>query len=127
MLIISFPHNPTTAVVEPEFFNKIVAFAQDHDLIVIHDFAYADLVFDRLDVNPVDIPSLLTGMIGQLGLNPLDPTVTQGPAQFIEAVKFLLETAAPCVSSNDEACFRAADSSMRIFGMPLSMALARSG
>jgi alanine-synthesizing transaminase len=46
LLILSFPHNPTTAVVDLEFFGKIVAFAQDHGLIVIHDFAYADLVFD---------------------------------------------------------------------------------
>lgn len=46
LLILSFPHNPTTAVVDLEFFRKIVAFAQDHRLIVIHDFAYADLVFD---------------------------------------------------------------------------------
>ena len=46
LLILSFPHNPTTAVVDLEFFKKIVAFAQDHDLLVIHDFAYADLTFD---------------------------------------------------------------------------------
>lgn len=46
LLILSFPHNPTTAVVDAEFFTKIVAFAQEHDLIVIHDFAYADLTFD---------------------------------------------------------------------------------
>jgi alanine-synthesizing transaminase len=46
LLILSFPHNPTTAVVGPEFFAKIVAFAQEHDLIVVHDFAYADLTFD---------------------------------------------------------------------------------
>ena len=45
-IIINFPHNPTTAVVEIEFFEKIVAFAKEHDLIVIHDFAYADIVFD---------------------------------------------------------------------------------
>jgi len=46
LLILSFPHNPTTAVVDLEFFKRIVAFAQDHDLIVVHDFAYSDLVFD---------------------------------------------------------------------------------
>ena len=46
VLIINFPHNPTTQVVDIEFFEKVVAFAQEHDLIVIHDFAYADLVFD---------------------------------------------------------------------------------
>jgi alanine-synthesizing transaminase len=46
LLILSFPHNPTTEVVDLEFFKKVVAFAQQHNLIVIHDFAYADLVFD---------------------------------------------------------------------------------
>ncbi|MFQ5717305.1 MAG: aminotransferase class I/II-fold pyridoxal phosphate-dependent enzyme, partial [Nitrospinales bacterium] len=45
-LIINFPHNPTATVVDIGFFEKIVAFAQEHDLIVIHDFAYADIVFD---------------------------------------------------------------------------------
>jgi alanine-synthesizing transaminase len=46
MLILSYPHNPTTAVVEREFFEKIVAFCREHDIMVVHDFAYADLVFD---------------------------------------------------------------------------------
>jgi len=46
MLIISFPHNPTTKVVELDFFEKVVDFARENDLIVIHDLAYADLVFD---------------------------------------------------------------------------------
>ncbi len=46
IIIINFPHNPTTAVVDLEFFKKIVAFAKEHDVIVLHDFAYADLVFD---------------------------------------------------------------------------------
>jgi alanine-synthesizing transaminase len=46
MLIISYPHNPTTAVVDREFFEKLVDFCRDHKIIVIHDFAYADLVFD---------------------------------------------------------------------------------
>lgn len=47
MLIINFPHNPTTIVVEGlEFFKKVVDFARENNIIVIHDFAYADLVFD---------------------------------------------------------------------------------
>jgi alanine-synthesizing transaminase len=46
LLIISFPHNPTTAVVEPDFFKKIVDFARENKCLVIHDLAYADLVFD---------------------------------------------------------------------------------
>lgn len=46
LLIISYPHNPTTEVVNLEFFEKIVAYAKEHGMMVIHDFAYADLVFD---------------------------------------------------------------------------------
>jgi alanine-synthesizing transaminase len=46
MLIISFPHNPTTAVVDRTFFEKIVDFCTEHEIMVVHDFAYADLVFD---------------------------------------------------------------------------------
>ena len=45
-LIISFPHNPTTRVVDLEFFQKIVDFALEHHVWVIHDLAYADIVFD---------------------------------------------------------------------------------
>jgi alanine-synthesizing transaminase len=46
MLIISFPHNPTTEVVDLGFFEKIVDYAKEHGIMVIHDLAYADLVFD---------------------------------------------------------------------------------
>jgi alanine-synthesizing transaminase len=46
LLLLSFPHNPTTAVVDLEFFHRVVDFAREHDLFVVHDFAYADLFFD---------------------------------------------------------------------------------
>jgi alanine-synthesizing transaminase len=46
MLIISFPHNPTTEVVELDFFERVVRAAREHGFIVVHDFAYADLTFD---------------------------------------------------------------------------------
>ena len=46
MLILSYPHNPTCAVVDRMFFEKIVDFCREHKIIVVHDFAYADLVFD---------------------------------------------------------------------------------
>jgi alanine-synthesizing transaminase len=46
MLIVSFPNNPTTEVVDLDFFEKLVAFAKEHNMMVIHDLAYADLVFD---------------------------------------------------------------------------------
>ncbi len=46
MLILSFPANPTTAVVDRPFFDQVVAFARQHGIWVVHDLAYADLVFD---------------------------------------------------------------------------------
>ena len=46
MLILSFPHNPTTRIVDIDFFQKVVDFAKENNLIVIHDLAYADMVFD---------------------------------------------------------------------------------
>ena len=46
ILILSFPHNPTTAVVDLGFFKKVVAFAKENNLYVVHDLAYADIVFD---------------------------------------------------------------------------------
>jgi alanine-synthesizing transaminase len=45
-LIINFPHNPTTEVVDLPFFERIVEFAREHEMLVIHDLAYADIVFD---------------------------------------------------------------------------------
>jgi len=46
MLIISFPNNPTTEIIEIDFFEKIYEFAKEHNLMVVHDLAYADIVFD---------------------------------------------------------------------------------
>ena len=46
MLIISFPANPTTQVVDLAFFERIVAFAKEHELMVLHDFAYAEIAFE---------------------------------------------------------------------------------
>jgi alanine-synthesizing transaminase len=46
LLILSFPHNPTTQCVDRGFFVKVVEFAKEHRLMVVHDFAYADFAFD---------------------------------------------------------------------------------
>ncbi len=46
VLVLNFPANPTTQCVDLEFFKKIVAFAKENRLWIIHDLAYADLVFD---------------------------------------------------------------------------------
>lgn len=46
VIIVSFPHNPTTKTVDLGFFERLVAFAQEHEVVVVHDFAYADISFD---------------------------------------------------------------------------------
>ncbi len=46
MLLLNFPSNPTTQCVELEFFEKVVEIAREHDIWVVHDLAYADIVFD---------------------------------------------------------------------------------
>jgi alanine-synthesizing transaminase len=46
VLVVSFPHNPTTRVVDLEFMARLVALARDNEALVVHDFAYADVSFD---------------------------------------------------------------------------------
>ncbi len=46
MLLISFPHNPTTTCVDLAFLTEIVELARSHGTLIVHDFAYADLGFD---------------------------------------------------------------------------------
>ncbi len=46
MLVLNFPGNPTTQCVDLEFFEKVVAIAKEHQIWVVHDLAYADIVFD---------------------------------------------------------------------------------
>jgi alanine-synthesizing transaminase len=45
-LIVSFPHNPTTRVVDLAFMERLVALARENEALVVHDFAYADVSFD---------------------------------------------------------------------------------
>jgi alanine-synthesizing transaminase len=46
VVIVSFPHNPTTTVVDAAFMQHLVDFARERSLVVVHDFAYADIAFD---------------------------------------------------------------------------------
>ncbi len=54
VVVVSFPHNPTTACVDLDFFERLVGFARENDVMIVHDLAYADIVFDGYDP-----PSLL--------------------------------------------------------------------
>lgn len=46
MMILGFPSNPTARCVDLAFFERVVALAREHDILVVHDLAYADIVFD---------------------------------------------------------------------------------
>ncbi|MFV1960509.1 MAG: aminotransferase class I/II-fold pyridoxal phosphate-dependent enzyme [Acidimicrobiia bacterium] len=46
VIIVSFPHNPTTKTVDLGFFSRLVDFAKTNDVVLVHDFAYADIAFD---------------------------------------------------------------------------------
>jgi aspartate/methionine/tyrosine aminotransferase len=54
MMVLSYPHNPTTAIAPFSFFQQAVTFCQQHNLVLAHDFPYADLVFDG-----THLPSIL--------------------------------------------------------------------
>jgi aspartate/methionine/tyrosine aminotransferase len=54
MMVLSYPHNPTTAIATLAFFKTAVEFCQSHDIALIHDFPYVDLVF-----NGASMPSVL--------------------------------------------------------------------
>lgn len=46
VILTSFPHNPTTRCVELDFFERLVRFAREYEVMLVHDFAYADIGFD---------------------------------------------------------------------------------
>ena len=53
MMVLSYPHNPTTAIAPLDFFEQAVSFCRDHNLVLVHDFPYVDLVFgDRSNLAP---------------------------------------------------------------------------
>ncbi|MBE9171432.1 LL-diaminopimelate aminotransferase [Pleurocapsales cyanobacterium LEGE 06147] len=61
MMVLSYPHNPTTAIAPFSFFKEAVAFCRQHELVLVHDFPYADFVFPNgEEANPQSLaPSIL--------------------------------------------------------------------
>lgn len=55
-LVLNYPNNPTGSSATPEFFRRVVDFAQRHRIVVIHDFAYAALVFEGRPLSFLSIP-----------------------------------------------------------------------
>jgi alanine-synthesizing transaminase len=56
VLVVSFPHNPTTMCVDLAFMARLVAWAKEHSVVVVHDFAYADLGFDHQPPSILQVP-----------------------------------------------------------------------
>ena len=46
VIVLSFPHNPTTTCVDLAWMTRLVGFAKEHDVVLVHDFAYSDTAFD---------------------------------------------------------------------------------
>jgi aspartate/methionine/tyrosine aminotransferase len=64
MMVLSYPHNPTSAIAPLSFFQEAVAFCQQHNLVLVHDFPYVDLVFEEngnqgLGIGEGWVPSIL--------------------------------------------------------------------
>jgi aspartate/methionine/tyrosine aminotransferase len=54
MMVLSYPHNPTTAIAPLAFFEEAVAFCQQHNIVLVHDFPYGDMMF-----TDIQVPSIL--------------------------------------------------------------------
>ncbi|WP_267384344.1 LL-diaminopimelate aminotransferase [Cyanobacterium sp. uoEpiScrs1] len=52
LMVLNYPHNPTTAMASLSFFEETVKFCQKNSLVLVHDFPYADIVFDGIEIPP---------------------------------------------------------------------------
>lgn len=75
LMVLSYPHNPTSAIAPLSFFQEAVAFCQQHNLVLVHDFPYVDLVFaeageleTRINSRPLPITKSLVPSILQADL-----------------------------------------------------------
>jgi aspartate/methionine/tyrosine aminotransferase len=55
MMVLSYPHNPTAAIAPLSFFQEAVAFCQEHNIVLVHDFPYVDLVFEETQVEDGEV------------------------------------------------------------------------
>jgi aspartate/methionine/tyrosine aminotransferase len=63
MMVLSYPHNPTTAIAPLSFFQEAVAFCRQHNLVLVHDFPYVDLVFSGNAGEPSNRQSLAPSIL----------------------------------------------------------------
>ena len=68
MMVLSYPHNPTSAIAPLSFFEQAVSFCQQHDIVLVHDFPYVDLVFTEEKQQITTYPKSLVPSIFQADL-----------------------------------------------------------
>ena len=68
MMVLSYPHNPTSAIAPLSFFEKAVGFCEQHDIVLVHDFPYVDLVFAEDEALSTTNPQSLAPSIFQADL-----------------------------------------------------------
>ncbi len=84
MMVLSYPHNPTTAIAPLSFFEEAVAFCQCHNLVLVHDFPYVDIVFEDTRGNGEQI-----GKIPEtLNPNSVAPSVLQADPEKTVSIEF---------------------------------------
>lgn len=91
MMVLSYPHNPTTATAPLSFFKEAVAFCQQYNLVLVHDFPYVDLVFEETSdnkdkVNQVELASVsdLSFLLSQ----SLTPSILQADPDKSVSIEF---------------------------------------
>ena len=63
MMVLNYPHNPTSAIAPLSFFQKAVSFCRQHELVLVHDFPYADLVFSPDGTAPANLNALAPSVL----------------------------------------------------------------
>jgi len=86
MMVLSYPHNPTSAIAPLSFFQEAVAFCQQHNLVLVHDFPYVDLVFNETEDGQGDKENM--GNIFPLSPSPLAPSIFQADPDKSVSIEF---------------------------------------
>ncbi|MFH7030553.1 MAG: LL-diaminopimelate aminotransferase [Heteroscytonema crispum UTEX LB 1556] len=90
MMVLSYPHNPTSAIAPLSFFKEAVAFCQQHNIVLVHDFPYVDLVFEQTrEGGQGDKPDGCGGQGGQGGqggISPLSPPSPLSPQSLAPSI-----------------------------------------
>lgn len=85
MMVLSYPHNPTSAIAPLSFFREAVAFCQAHNLVLVHDFPYVDLVFETGGLFAGDSPSKSLRVYPS---SPLAPSILQADPDKSVSIEF---------------------------------------